>query len=139
MPSTNHRAEIMTKALGLKSGQKAADLGSGNGLILIEMAKRGIEAHGYEINPVLVLQSRINIKKAGLSGKAFVHFKDFWNADLSSYHGVTIYLLPGTIKKLESKLKTELKPKTTVVTETWKFQDWKPSKIIENYVFVYLK
>lgn len=137
MPSTDRRAGLMVDALRLKKGDKAADLGSGNGLMLIEMAKRGIEAHGFEINPYLVLFSRWKIARARLSDKAIVHWRDFWSEDLSEYKGLTVYLLPHITKRLEPKLKREMKKGSRVVVETWKLPKLKPERVIENYVFVY--
>src|SRR5688572_3270112 len=61
--------EIVVKMISLleaKPAQKAADLGSGDGRLLIALAKAGVESHGYEINPFLVWLSRKNIREAGL-------------------------------------------------------------------------
>lgn len=46
---------------------KLVDLGSGDGRIVIEAAKKGYEAVGYEINPWLVLYSRHLAKKQGVA------------------------------------------------------------------------
>src|SRR5262249_4602182 len=43
----------------LKPGQTLVDLGSGDGQLLALAAARGIRGIGYEINPVMVLVSRI--------------------------------------------------------------------------------
>jgi 16S rRNA A1518/A1519 N6-dimethyltransferase RsmA/KsgA/DIM1 with predicted DNA glycosylase/AP lyase activity len=51
-----------------KPGQKAVDVGSGDGRLVIALAKSGVQAHGYEINPWLVLVSRLNIKKSWHEG-----------------------------------------------------------------------
>jgi len=45
---------------------KFIDLGSGDGRIVIEFAKRNYESYGVEINPFLVLLSKWKIKKEGL-------------------------------------------------------------------------
>jgi Xaa-Pro aminopeptidase len=50
--------KTMTALANIQPGEKAADLGSGDGRILIAIARAGAEAHGYEINPFLVLWSR---------------------------------------------------------------------------------
>ena len=42
---------------------KAIDLGSDDGRIVITLTERGIKADGYEINPLLVMQSRHQIRK----------------------------------------------------------------------------
>jgi len=55
--------EAMLKHATIKKGMRAADLGSGDGQIVIALACHGIKADGYEINPWLVMKARRNIKK----------------------------------------------------------------------------
>ncbi len=51
------------------------DLGSGDGRLVIEAAKRGFDAVGYEINPWLVWYARRKAKSLGLENNAkFVYF-----------------------------------------------------------------
>lgn len=118
--------------------KKAVDVGSGDGRLVIAMAKAGTEAHGYEINPFLVLLSRRNIKKAGLSGRAFVHWKNFWNEDFSSFDIVTVYGISYMMKKLEAKLKKELKPNARVISNYFTFSDWQYAQREDN-VYLYLQ
>ena len=116
-----NRIDTMKDLLKLKKGQKLVDLGSGDGRIVIAFAKLGIESHGYEINPVLVMISRLKIRRAGLEKKAFIHFKDFWSTNLGSFDAVTLYGIAHIMKRLENKLKKELKPRSKVVTNYFKF------------------
>jgi ribosomal protein L11 methylase PrmA len=67
-PSSRIEAEAMARLAEVRPGEKAADLGSGDGRVVCALARGGAEAHGYEINPVLVLISRRNIRREGLSG-----------------------------------------------------------------------
>ena len=53
-PSTTAIIDRMIKLLNIKPGEKAVDIGSGDGRVVIALAKAGAEAHGYEINPLLV-------------------------------------------------------------------------------------
>jgi hypothetical protein len=64
-------------ALGPKD--TLVDIGSGDGIILRLAAKRGARAVGYEINPILVLISRL-LSRA--TPNVTVHFKSFWSATL---------------------------------------------------------
>lgn len=124
------------KIADVKKGDVAVDLGSGDGRIVIALAKAGAQAHGIEINPVLVWWSRYRIKKAGLSGKAFVHCHSLWDADLSKYNVVMIYGLPYMFEKLEGKLQKELKPKSRIVSFSFPFKTWKPVKT-DTSVYLY--
>ena len=51
------RREVVEKMIEfakLKKGEKVVDLGSGDGRVVLEFARKGVEVHGYEINPLLV-------------------------------------------------------------------------------------
>lgn len=120
----------------IKSGEKAIDLGSGDGRLVIALAKKGIEAHGYEINPFLVWLSRNNIKRVGLEGEAFIHFKNFWYVDFSEFNVVTVYGISYMMKRLEAKLRKELKPGSRIVSNCFAFPNW-PYFKKEDKVYLY--
>lgn len=54
------------------------DIGSGDGVVLREAARRGARAVGYELNPLLVLISRLLSRDARIE----VRLADFWNVTL---------------------------------------------------------
>jgi 16S rRNA A1518/A1519 N6-dimethyltransferase RsmA/KsgA/DIM1 with predicted DNA glycosylase/AP lyase activity len=56
------------------------DLGSGNGIVLHLAAQRGARVVGYELNPLLVLWSRLRLLKYGK--RARVQLANFWMVDL---------------------------------------------------------
>src|SRR5258708_3361113 len=91
IPSTDISTELMLKLAKLHSREKLADLGSGDGKIVIAAALKGARSDGFENSPTLVYQSRRKIKKLGLSNKAHVYLKSFWSVDLSQYDVVTLY------------------------------------------------
>ncbi len=57
---------IMIDLLGLTKEDKFVDLGSGDGRFVIAAAKKGVKSCGYEMNPILVMVSRNNIRKKKL-------------------------------------------------------------------------
>jgi hypothetical protein len=128
-PSTSVQTSFMVDLAGVAPGEKAADLGSGDGRVLIELARRGAEAHGFEVNPVLVLLSRRNIRREGLIGKAFVHLRSFWRADLSPFSLVTVFQVDFVMGRLETKLKRELPDGARIVSHHWRFPDWPPETV----------
>jgi cyclopropane fatty-acyl-phospholipid synthase-like methyltransferase len=132
-----NRIDTMIKLLKLKKGDKVVDLGSGDGRIVIGFAKLGIEAHGYEINPILVAWSRFKIRQLGLENKAVIHFKSYWSENLSKFNAVTLYGIAHMMPRLEKKLKKELKPKSKIVSNYFSFPNLKPVKE-ENRVKYYL-
>ncbi len=136
-PSSNKATNEILELAKVKKGQKTADLGSGNGKIVIEFAKRGAEAHGFEINPLLVLWSRHKIKNLGLKN-AFIHWKNFMKQDFSDFDIVTSFQISYVMPELEKKLQRELKPKSKVISNTWKFPTWKPKRKL-GIVYLYEK
>jgi cyclopropane fatty-acyl-phospholipid synthase-like methyltransferase len=138
VPTSEKRVEQMIGLLDLNSAHKAADLGAGDGRLVIAFAKLGIESHGYEINPFLVLLGRKNIKKAGLENKAFMHFKNLWQEDLKGFDVITLYGMRHMMARLEKKLDKELKPGSMIVSNYFTFPKWKPSSQEDN-LYLYIK
>lgn len=136
--SKDEKIKKMIELAEIKSGEKVADLGAGDGRLVIALAKKGAEAHGYEINPILVWQARRNINKAGLRRKAFIHWQNFWNEDLSGFDIITVYGIGYIMKKLEKKLRKELKDNARVVSNTFCFPTW-PQIKEEGGVYLYKK
>lgn len=63
----------------LGKGDVLVDIGSGDGIVLREAAKRGARAVGYEINPLLVVISRWLSRS---SPEVKVYLESFWKAQL---------------------------------------------------------
>tara|TARA_B100000315_G_C14576839_1_gene588326 strand:+ start:1158 stop:1688 length:531 start_codon:yes stop_codon:yes gene_type:complete len=124
-PSYNKEVRKMIEFANLKKGNKVVDLGSGNGKIVIAFAKKGIESHGFEINPILAWLSRRKIKRLNLQKKAFIHRKNFWNQNFSDFDIITIFQIGKIMPKLESKLQKELKKGAKVISNIWIFPNWK--------------
>ena len=138
VPTTEERVEKMVKLLEVKPGQTAVDLGAGDGRLVIALAETGIEAHGYEIKPFLVLRAQKNIKKAGLENKAFVHLKNLWKEDLKGFDIVVLYAMAHMMKKIEKKFEKELKPGAKIVSNFFTLPTWKPDKVEDN-IYLYIK
>lgn len=128
VPSEMKTVEKMVEIANIKPGERVVDLGSGEGRMLIAVAKKGVEAHGYEINPLLVWWARRNIKNAGLQGKAFVHWKSFWGIDYASFDVVLLFGIFYIMRRLEKKLRKELKPGARVISNAFTFPSWVSEK-----------
>ena len=114
---------------------KAADIGSGDGRIVIALARAGAVAHGYEINPLLVWWSRVKIRRAGLDGRAYIHRKNLWHTDFSSFDAVTVFGVFHIMRRLETKLRRELKPGARAVSIGFEFPTWPAA---EKYDGIYV-
>ena len=120
-PSSRAEAEAMARLADVRPGENAADLGSGDGRVVCALARAGAMAHGYEINPILVLVSRRNIRREGLAGRAFIHWGNFWRKRLSRYTLITTFQVGFVMARLEAKLNRELPPGARVVSHYWRF------------------
>ena len=138
VPTHHDAVEKVVGVCGVKAGEKVLDLGSGDGRIVMAFARRSIEAHGYEINPILVFISRSKIKKDNLQGKAFIHWKSFWKADFSDFDIITLFGITQIMPRLEQKLLSELRAGAKVVSYVFKFPNWQPVKK-EGAIYLYEK
>ena len=93
--------------LNLSPSDKLADLGCGDGRVLIAAVDRyGCSGVGVEIDPVKADEARSNVQAAGLTGRIAIITDDalrFWPAD----HGVTAavaYLYPDLLEQLKPNL-----------------------------------
>src|SRR5438046_558049 len=70
------------------------DLGSGDGRMLVESARRGALAKGWEINPFLVLWTKLYASCFGVGKKVKVYAKSYTTANLCDATVVFLYNLP---------------------------------------------
>jgi Protein-L-isoaspartate carboxylmethyltransferase len=127
---------FIVEAIGGRKNLSAVDIGSGDGRIIIALAREGLIAHGIEINPFLAWFSKIKIKAAGLKGQAFIHRESFWHSDFSQYDIVVLFGVFYIMKKLEKKLMDELKPGAIIICNHFYFPNWTPIKQ-EKDIYIY--
>jgi cyclopropane fatty-acyl-phospholipid synthase-like methyltransferase len=137
-PLGKKKTQDLIDLLKVKKGDKAVDLGAGDGRIVIELARLGAVAVGYEINPLLVLIGNYRIKKAGLTHNAKMLWKDFWREDLSSFDIITIYLSFNSMGRVEKKVKKEAKKGARIGVNFFKFPTWKEDKKLDT-LYLYKK
>jgi len=136
VPSSEERLKTMIGLAAILQGQKAADLGSGDGRVVIALAKEGAEAHGFEIDYKLVNEARKKIHEEGLENKAFIHNLDFFKVDLSNFDILTIYGITSIMSPLEEKLRSELKSGAKVISNFFTFPNWGHEvKVSEVYLY----
>lgn len=138
VPTNQKVVEAMVAMLKIKPGERAVDLGAGDGRLVIALARAGAEAHGYEVNPLLVVLARWRIKRLGLKNNAFIHLKNFWSVDLGTYQAVTFFGIPYILSKLENKLQKELKVGARIASHAFAFKGW-PVARHEHGVYLYQK
>src|SRR5688500_15433362 len=85
VPYVQTPAEIVERMLRMaevKNGDYLIDLGSGDGRIVIEAAKRGARGLGVDLDPGLVRLAADNAARAGVGDKARFEVRDIFDTDL---------------------------------------------------------
>lgn len=130
------RISSIKKLAEIKKGDKVVDLGSGDGRVLIALAKQGADATGLELNPWLVNKSEKRIKRAKLSDRINIKQTNFWQYGLSQYDVIVIYGIGYIMERLEKKLKQEVKPDARIISIYFQFPNLEPVKT-DNEVHLY--
>jgi SAM-dependent methyltransferase len=122
--------ERMLRLAGTGASDLVIDLGSGDGRIVIEAARKfGARGLGIELEPTLVEKSRDNALRAGVADRVSFLRGDVLLADISQASVVTVYLLPSLIGRLQPRFLDELKPGSRVVTHAFHMTSWKPDRV----------
>lgn len=98
--------ETILDQMQLLDSDVLADLGCGDGRILIAAAKRGIRGIGVERDPARAHLARLQVKSAGLEHLVTIETGDALDFDLSRVTAVTAYLYPPLLAQLSPKLKS---------------------------------
>jgi len=131
VPTPPAVVDAMLKLAKVTSSDVVLDLGSGDGRIPIAAAKTyGARAIGIDIDPERVREATANARSTGVSDKVSFLTEDLFTADISQATVVTLYLLPSLNLRLASKLMTDLKPGTRVVSHAFDMGDWKPQQTL---------
>ncbi len=120
--------EFINSKPELKS-KKVVDLGSGNGRVVFEFAKLGLQATGFEEKEDLVKIAQEKIKETNVSNAQIIK-KDYWNQNLSAFDVIYIYGIPAIMGKLEKKLLEELGKDAIIISNVYTFPHLKLKKTI---------
>ncbi len=127
--------EVVDRMLRLaepKPGEYLIDLGSGDGRIVIEAAKRyRTRGLGVDLDPRLVKLASEKARAAGVESLARFEVQDFFELDMRGAHIVTAYLLPEVNLKLMPRLLEQLKPGARIVTHDYNMGEWQADETIE--------
>jgi 16S rRNA A1518/A1519 N6-dimethyltransferase RsmA/KsgA/DIM1 with predicted DNA glycosylase/AP lyase activity len=121
VPSSKKASTKIIELARIKPGDTVYDLGSGNGKLLLLAAQKGATAIGYEINPYLVLFTKVRAFFSPYRTLVHVRWKNFWSADLTDAHAVFVYLIPWKMDSLERMLRKKLKPGTLIISNSFLF------------------
>jgi predicted RNA methylase len=141
-PTPTPVAEAMLKLARVTPDDVVYDLGSGDGRIVVLAAERfGARGVGVELEPYLIEKSRRLADERKVAGQVTFIEGDLFTADVSDATVVTLYLSPSVNRRLEDKLKKELRPGTRIVSHQFGIGDWIPDETIRasngNDVFLF--
>lgn len=134
VPSQMDNIRKILKQADVKKGKRFYELGSGDGRVVIEAAKLKAQSIGIEQSWLRVLLSKYFAFILHIKNTKFLHGNIFSN-NYSDADIIYIYLLPKGVKRLQDKLKKELKKGTIVITQTYHFPNKRAYQIIGNFKF----
>jgi SAM-dependent methyltransferase len=108
LPTTKVQAQAALDLLDLQSGQILLEFGSGDGKVLVLAAQAGLCVVGIELNPFLVVISRLRTWR--YRKQVRILWGDFWRTDWPECDAVFTFLLDRFMLKLDAKMQTVRKP-----------------------------
>jgi cyclopropane fatty-acyl-phospholipid synthase-like methyltransferase len=129
VPSPIEVVDRMLEFAGVKKGDIVFDIGSGDGRMVIQAAKKyGARGVGIELDPRLVQLARAEAKREGVDQLVEFRQGDAFKADVSPATVVTLYMLPSFNRLFRPILEKQLKPGTRIVVHDYPIEGWNPVK-----------
>lgn len=130
----------MIQIADLREGDVVADLGSGDGRIVIAAAESnpGVRGWGVDIDEKLVHESNATARLRGLSDRVEFFQRNVFDADLSRTNVIFMWLWPELMQMLRPKILAEAQPGTRVVTNIWELGSWSPDYVDEQQLAINL-
>ena len=126
-PTRQPIADAMLQLARVTPDDVVYDLGSGDGRIVILAAQKyGARGVGIEINPQLIEISRQVAREGGVADRVTFIEGDLFTADISGATVVTLYLSTMINRRLEAKLRRELRPGARIVSHQFPIGRWTP-------------
>jgi hypothetical protein len=116
------------------------DLGCGDGRIIRTAAMvYGARAVGIEIDPFRYLYTWLIVLLSGQTKRIGLQFGNFFKKYIGEASVIMLFLYQPTNSKLRTKLRTECKPGTRVVSYMWTFDEWDiAAQLPEDMIFLYI-
>jgi cyclopropane fatty-acyl-phospholipid synthase-like methyltransferase len=132
IPTPPAVVEAMLRVAQVGPHDLVYDLGSGDGRIVIEAARR-FRAHGvgYELDQRLIDEARLRARNAGVAGRVRFERRDLFEVDLRPATVVMLYLLPEMNARLRPKLQQELQPGARIVCHSFAIPGWPFDRRVE--------
>ena len=134
VPTEQPVVAAMLRLAGVIADDVLYDLGCGDGRIVIQAARHyGCRGVGVDIDPLRVIESRENAKKAGVAHLVRFMQASLYDVDLRPASVVALYLLPSTNAKLRPKLLNELRAGARIVANQFPISEWQPDERLDTH------
>ncbi len=121
----------MLKLAEIRSTDTVYDLGSGDGRLVIEAAKRyGARGVGLERDANLVAYSVKRAESEKIGNRVKFIAGDLFDASLQDASVITMYLLPRLMPRLVPKLRAELPAGARIVSHDYALTPWPADKTV---------
>jgi outer membrane protein assembly factor BamB/precorrin-6B methylase 2 len=130
VPTPQDVVEKMLELAVVKKDDVVADLGCGDGRIVVTAAKKyGCKAIGYDLDKECIQLAQDTVKKEGVEKLVRIENRDILEVDLSGISVVTLYLGPVLNAKLIPQLE-KLKPGSRIVSHAFDIPGVKADKVV---------
>lgn len=129
-PTPYDVVQTMLELAAPRAGELVADLGCGDGRIVIAAAKLGARGACVDIDPLRIRESRANAERAGVADRIRFLNEDLFETDIRDATVVTLFLWPSVNEELRPKLWRDLKPGARVVSYIHSMGDWRPREAV---------
>jgi len=130
VPTPMAVVDQMLELAEIKKDDLVYDLGSGDGRILIQAAKKyGAKGVGVDLDPKMVEVARTRAAEEGVSHLVEFRAGDGLQVDVSKATVVTLYMFKWFNNEMRPKLQ-RLRPGARIVAHDFDIDDWKPTRTV---------
>ena len=130
-PTAMDVVETMLQMAEVRASDVVADLGCGDGRIVIEAVRRyGARGVCVDIDPRRIEEARANAVRAGVTERIDFLTQDLFATDLGEVSVVMLFLSPEFNLRLRPKLERELAPGSRVVSHWHDMGDWRATRTV---------
>lgn len=129
--SNIHTQKVIAELIPPDTNVTFIDLGCGLGDIVSAVSKAHPQARviGVETAPLSFLIAWLRIQLLG-TGNAKIRFQDIWSTDTSNADVVYAFLSPAPMTRLNEKLKTEMKPGSRFISNSFAIPGTEPDEVV---------
>ena len=114
LPTRQKDLDRVLALAAIKPGEVFYDLGCGDGRLIVTAAEAGAKATGFDLSLMSYLMAIIRL--SAVRSNARVVFKNLFRQNLSGADIVYLFLTPGAMPKIKTKLETEMKKGGRVIS-----------------------